>query len=259
LQAVTSVKSLKLILSEEKQGKRSKEPTVTVLGPTDMVLPNPAFTQISAEQKSEKRSEVQLLKTLTSYKDDSRNRPGLPKADSLQVVLEQALHSKDKKLLNACFDVLDLGIVKNTIQRLSTPTIVPLAQELIERFRTKPSHGTVLTVWFKTLVLYHSSYLMTIPDLVTVMSSLYLTLDSRLASFPKLLNLSGKLDMILTQISIADNSLPSPNQKTTVYEDVDDEESLTTKEKEGEEEEEGAESSSDEEGEEEEEGEEMDE
>ena len=47
---------------------------------------------------------------------------------------------------------------------------------------------------------------MTIPDLNTSsLSGLYQTVDSRLSSYDKLLKLSGRLDLLLSQISIGSN------------------------------------------------------
>jgi len=212
--------------------KKNKE-SVMILGPANMILPTPTYAEGVQMKKSERRSEIQLLKSLTSYRDDSRHREGLPKADSLQIVLEQALHSRDKKLLGACLDVVDPEIVKNTVQRLNPATIVAFTQELVKRFQAKPNQGIILTVWLRSVLSNHASYLTTIPDLVTILSSLYLSLDNRLSSFNKLLQLHGRLDLVLEQVSKTEKPVPISTQKVTVYEEPDDvEQDLLSKDEE---------------------------
>lgn len=43
---------------------------------------------------------------------------------------------------------------------------------------------------------------MTIPDLIKTLSGLYLIVDSRISVFKKLLQLQGRVDLILSQVNI---------------------------------------------------------
>ena len=45
-----------------------------------------------------------------------------------------------------------------------------------------------------------SRYLMTVPDLPKVLAGMYNLVDSRLAVFPRLLKLCGRLDLLLSQV-----------------------------------------------------------
>jgi len=58
----------------------------------------------------------------------------------------------------------------------------------------------VLNLWLRAVLRYHAPYLMSVPDLVKTLSSLYLVVDSRLSSYNRLLKLSGRLDLLTSQV-----------------------------------------------------------
>lgn len=65
-------------------------------------------------------------------------------------------------------------------------------------------------MWINTALVVHSGHLMTIPDLVARLSGLHATLTSRLALHESLLQLSGRLDMVLSQIEMRSSAIPAP-------------------------------------------------
>ncbi|KAG9077221.1 Small subunit (SSU) processome component [Ceratobasidium sp. UAMH 11750] len=89
---------------------------------------------------------------------------------------------------------------------------------LNERNRTlagaSAQRGTSLIRWVRAVLVVHSGFLMTIPDLVARLSSLHSTLAARLALQDRLLALNGRLDLVLSQIEM--QSAP----RTAVDEDV---------------------------------------
>jgi len=93
---------------------------------------------------------------------------------------------------------------------------------VIEKFQSKPSRGHTLLIWIQTILVCHAPYLMTLPDLMKVLSSLYLTADSRVTVFKKLLKLSGRLDLLVSQISANETSITSKN--VTTYEEASSDE-----------------------------------
>jgi len=90
--------------------------------------------------------------------------------------------------------------------------------------------GISLIAWVKVVLTLHSGHLMTVspcsvpplpvliflqmPDLITRLSGLHAVLTSRLALQESLLNLSGRLDMALSQMET--RSLNAPTAPTTV-------------------------------------------
>jgi len=111
----------------------------------------------------------------------------------------QALHTNDNALLEIVLQVNDLTIINSTIQRLPSSFVLPFLTTVVEKFQTKPARGIALINWIRAVLVQHTSYLMTVPDLLRNLAPLYSTVDSRLASFKKLMKLSGRLDLIMSQ------------------------------------------------------------
>jgi hypothetical protein len=90
--------------------------------------------------------------------------------------------------------------IRNTVRRLPLDNVLPLLQELLAQFDVQLARDTVLTEWIKTVLLTHTAYFMTLPEVVQRLSTLYKELDDRLTVYPKLLAMRGRLDLIQNQI-----------------------------------------------------------
>ncbi|KAJ7693539.1 WD40-repeat-containing domain protein [Mycena rosella] len=145
-------------------------------------------------------------------------------ANSLTRTLIQALHSSDTRLLETCLAHSDQALIRNTVRRLPPQLAVPLITACVERLGrgaragnmkgggggASSQRGTALIMWVKTVLAVHSGHLMTMPDLVARLSGLHATLSSRLALQDNLLSLSGRLDMVLSQIEMRSSVAPAP-------------------------------------------------
>ena len=127
---------------------------------------------------------------------------GAPRSGSLAHMLAQALHSNDKSLLEQCLSTTNETVVRNTITRLPPALAVRFLTDVVGKLEAKPSRGVTLMVWIRAILLIHTSYLMTVPDLPDILSGLYSLADARLAVFPRLLKLTGRLDLLLSQIEL---------------------------------------------------------
>ncbi|KAG8734256.1 Small subunit (SSU) processome component [Ceratobasidium sp. 428] len=157
--------------------------------------------------------------------EDSSTRLPVP-SHSLSRTLAQALHSGDSALLETCLAHGDATLIRNTVLRLPPTLCVPLIQACVERLGrgargekgggagASAQRGTSLIRWVRAVLVVHSGFLMTIPDLVARLSSLHSTLTARLALQDRLLALNGRLDLVLSQIEM--QSAP----RTAVDEDV---------------------------------------
>ncbi|CUA69168.1 U3 small nucleolar RNA-associated protein 5 [Rhizoctonia solani] len=147
-------------------------------------------------------------------------------AHSLSRTLAQALHSGDNALLETCLSHGDANLIRNTVLRLPPTLCVPLLQACVERLGrggggekgggagASAQRGTSLIRWVRAVLVCHSGFLMTIPDLVSRLASLHATLGARLALQDRLLALNGRLDLVLSQIDV--QSVP----RAAVDEDV---------------------------------------
>ena len=124
-----------------------------------------------------------------------------PKADSLVTVLSQALKSGDEDLLEQCLGVHDTHVISNTIQLLSAPLTLPLVDTLVRKLEKRPNRAATLCPWVRFLLLHHTSYLVSVPGLDQRLAGLHKLATRRVAVLPRLLGLSGRLDLMLSQIS----------------------------------------------------------
>ncbi|KAI0069984.1 NUC189-domain-containing protein [Panus rudis PR-1116 ss-1] len=177
------------------------------------------------------------LRASSSDEEDAADRPRKPSttkqvdisqptvpASSLTRTLIQALHSSDAGLLETCLAHSNATLIQNTIRRLPPQLAVPLVTACVERLgRGKRAgrgkgggagagsqRGTALIRWIRAVLIVHGGHLLTMPDLVARLSGLHATLTSRLTLQESLLSLSGRLDMVISQIEMRSSAAPAP-------------------------------------------------
>ncbi|KAJ7151528.1 WD40-repeat-containing domain protein [Mycena filopes] len=162
-------------------------------------------------------------KSKTARKGASVQDGHVVPANSLTRTLIQALHSSDTRLLETCLAHSEQALIRNTVRRLPPQLAVPLITACVERLGRGARAGNMkgggggassqrasaLIMWVKTVLAVHSGHLMTMPDLVARLSGLHATLSSRLALQENLLSLSGRLDMVLSQIEMRSSAAPA--------------------------------------------------
>ncbi|KAF8592000.1 NUC189-domain-containing protein [Ramaria rubella] len=186
--------------------------------------------EADASSTSENEGISPLKQTTARRKQKSRTGKGsdedyLPvPAHSLSRTLVQALHSADTGLLETCLLHSDEKLVMNTVRRLPPQLAVPLVTACVERLGrgaransgkgggggASAQRGTGLLRWIRAVLVVHTAHLMTIPDLVTRLSTLHATLTARLALRDPLLALSGRLELVLSQIELRASAGPTP-------------------------------------------------
>lgn len=184
----------------------------TIMGASDGLKTSSAkrkkSKQAAAGDEPSLEDQVQAMAVATGGAGSALPSVGAPRAGSLAHMLAQALHSNDKALLEECLNNTNEGVVRNTVMRLPPTLAVRFLTDVVGRLEAKPSRGVTLMVWIRAVLLIHSSYLMTVPDLPNILSGLYNLIDARLAVFPRLLKLSGRLDLLLSQIALKSQAAP---------------------------------------------------
>ena len=126
----------------------------------------------------------------------------LPSGMSLGTVLTQALRTNDTNLLETCFHVKDLAIIRATIERLDSSFATVLLQRLAERLHSRPGRAGSLMVWIQWTLIAHGGYLAGQPEVMKKLASLYRVVKDRANSLQSLLSLKGKLDMLEAQMNL---------------------------------------------------------
>ncbi|KAF8641112.1 hypothetical protein AX17_000754 [Amanita inopinata Kibby_2008] len=160
----------------------------------------------------------------TKSKKKTRSEIVAAPANSLTRTLIQALHSSDSRLLETCLAHSDPALISNTVRRIPPQLAVPLISACAERLGrgsrsanmkgrgggASSQRGSSLVIWIRTVLAMHSGHLMTIPDLVSRLSGLHTTIASRLALQDSLLSLSGRLELVLSQMQMRSSTTPTP-------------------------------------------------
>lgn len=136
---------------------------------------------------------------------------GKPDASSLSSVLEQALQTKDNAMLEYCLRTHDAKIINNTIKRVSSVKVLQLLDVLVIKFEKSPARCSRLCPWIRAILLHHTAYLMTQPDLVQNLSALYQILENRLKVHDQLQKLAGRLSLVIGQIQEASSHRGADN------------------------------------------------
>ncbi|PWA16255.1 hypothetical protein CCH79_00004709 [Gambusia affinis] len=175
-------------------------------------LPGHKAPVVSAPHGTEKRKkdagnkEMSIAERLGEIDlEASSSQKGAPKAaaslqtDNYAVLLMQGLESKDAKILNKVFQTRKEMEIKKTVARLPLPAVIPLVEELTKRLQGNPLVACMMVRWLKAVLVHHTSYLASLPDLVTQLGVLYHMIESRVKMFHKLTKLHGKLHLLTTQ------------------------------------------------------------
>ncbi|EFJ48186.1 hypothetical protein VOLCADRAFT_104876 [Volvox carteri f. nagariensis] len=131
---------------------------------------------------------------------------GSSKADSLSVLLTQAIRSNDRALLERCLATSNSIVIANTVAR-----IVPLdaarflkarrtclaKAAAVDRLVSKPSRAVQLVPWIRAVLHHHTAYLMSAPGVQPSLTSLFQAIDARVKLQDPLLRLYGRLGLVL--------------------------------------------------------------
>ncbi|MQM21429.1 hypothetical protein Taro_054467 [Colocasia esculenta] len=163
-----------------------------------------------------------------------------PSADSVYILLKQALHAEDHALLLNCLYTRDEKVITNSVSMLNPSDVLRLLDSLISMVHSRGAVLICCLPWLRSLLVHHSSSIMSQESSFSTLNSLYQLIDSRTSTFSSALQLSTCLDNIFAGIpddEADEDSLIAP----VIYEDIDsDEEAEDTMESDGENEELGA-------------------
>ncbi|KAJ3171134.1 hypothetical protein HDU88_008170 [Geranomyces variabilis] len=217
-----------------------KEQDILVLGLSDLPVDSAGLDADESDSPSQQNASALREPTLeerlaaiavtpSGAKKTKSKRP--PTATSLHHLLSQGIHTGDVQLLEQAFHVHDPDAILATVRRLPPSQVIPLLDQLTLRLQKKPTRARELVEWVRAIVLVHAGYLLSSPHLAAGLASLYQTLDARVGVFQKLLRLSGRLDLIVSQNSlrnrVAAGNETGERQHEALYtydEDEDDDE-----------------------------------
>jgi len=120
-------------------------------------------------------------------------------ATSMSTVLNQALHTDDSELLEKCLREIHYNKVAETVRRMDSTLSVALLVKITSLLNKKPGRSGTLMAWVKIVLVLHGGYISSQPHLQKKLRPLQEVLRARAQCLTPLLELKGKLDLLVEQ------------------------------------------------------------
>ncbi|KAI5321131.1 hypothetical protein L3X38_030202 [Prunus dulcis] len=153
-------------------------------------------------------------------KEDSSLNAKPPSADSVHILLKQALHAEDRALLLDCLYTQDEKVIAKSISLLNPSGVLKLLQSLISIIQSRGAILACALPWLRSLLLQHASGIVSQESSLSALNSLYQLIESRVSTFQSSLQLSSVLDLLYT--GVLDDVDETGTTIPVVYEDNDD-------------------------------------
>ncbi|EOY26543.1 hypothetical protein QUC31_012094 [Theobroma cacao] len=143
-----------------------------------------------------------------------------PIADSVNVLLKQALHADDHALLLDCLYTQDEKVIANSVSQLNPSDVLQLLQSLISIIQSRGAVLACALPWIKSLLLQHASGIMSQASSLRALNSLYQLIESRVSTFKSALQISSCLDFLYA--GIVEDEFDENATIPVIFEDKDE-------------------------------------
>ncbi|CAL0308779.1 unnamed protein product [Lupinus luteus] len=173
----------------------------------------------------EKLASLSLLDENKSKSDKEQESSILakpPSADSVHVLLKQALNADDRALLLDCLYTQDGKVIKKSVAELNPSNVLKLLRSLISIIESRGAILACAVPWLKCLLLHHASGIMSQESSLQALNSLYQLIESRVSTFKSAIQLSSSLDILYS--GVIEEEVDEGEIIPVIYEDKDSEE-----------------------------------
>ncbi|KAK8949089.1 hypothetical protein KSP39_PZI005577 [Platanthera zijinensis] len=180
-----------------------------------------AESDMNGPTMEEKLASLQLLndgKEKNTTEEETPPSKCIPSADSVHVLLKQALHAQDHALLLNCLSMKDEMVITKSTELLNPSEALKLLKSLISMIELRGAILICALPWIKCLLSLHASSIASQESSLQLLNSLYQLIDSRTSTYRYALQLSTCLDCLLTEIPEGDEETAAP---VIIYEDGD--------------------------------------
>lgn len=145
-----------------------------------------------------KSSMEEQLAAISKKEDVSKDKT--TNADSLAQQLSQGLKSGDKDILNQVLQHSNESLIAKTVGEVEIDKVLDLIEQLYLRVQGTPEKSLVAIKWLRSVLAYHTAYLMTVPKVMEQLNPLFQYMTVRSKSQAQLSRLEGKLDCMMNQV-----------------------------------------------------------
>ncbi|KAE8773178.1 U3 small nucleolar RNA-associated protein 5 [Hordeum vulgare] len=146
-----------------------------------------------------------------------------PSADSVHVLLRQALQADDRAALLGCLYNRDGKVIVKSVSLLTPADAVKFLKSMVSLMQSRGSVLVCLLPWLQALLGRHMSSIVSQESSLLLLNSLYQLIDARTSTFASLLKLSTCLDYHFSEIC-DDGSDEEEAGPPLIYEDMDSDE-----------------------------------
>ncbi|KAJ6942578.1 polyubiquitin 11 isoform X2 [Populus alba x Populus x berolinensis] len=190
--AVASTKAKK----SKKKKRAASDAGDTIDSATDGVL---VEYDVNEPTMGEKLASITLQdngKTNSLEIEESPPHAKPPSADSVNILLKQALRADDRALLLDCLYTQDEKVIANSISLLNPSDVLKLLQSLLSIIHSRGAILACAHPWLRSLLLQHSTGIMSQESSLHALNSLYQLIESRVSTFQSALQLSSCIDFL---------------------------------------------------------------
>uniref|UniRef100_A0A0E0JLS8 Small-subunit processome Utp12 domain-containing protein n=1 Tax=Oryza punctata TaxID=4537 RepID=A0A0E0JLS8_ORYPU len=207
---------------QEKAKKRTSSVLDSANDTTKEVNPEYNLDELTMEEK------LASLNLLNKSEITEEQPPSLapPSADSVHVLLKQALRADDHTELLKCLYNRDEKVIVKSVSLLTPADVVKLLKFFVLLIQSRGAKLVCMLPWLQALLCRHMSSIVSQESSLLLLNSLYQLIDARTSTFKSALQLSTTLDYLFSEVSDGEtdeeNAVPP-----IIYEDkdTDDEES----------------------------------
>ena len=115
-------------------------------------------------------------------------------------LLKHGLMQNDEQILDTVLSQGDEEIMKNLVAALPKQMILPLLKVLQNYIMNRGPLVFAHSKWLKIILHHHSAFLVSSPEYEVILASMNATIEAKTRSYEKILQVRGKLEMMLQQI-----------------------------------------------------------
>ncbi|KAL1543767.1 WD repeat-containing protein 43-like [Salvia divinorum] len=144
-----------------------------------------------------------------------------PSAASVNILVKQALHADDRALLIDCLYRQDDKVIANSLSLLNPSDVLKFLKSLVPIIQLRGAVLACALPWLRSLLLQHSSSIMSQESSLAALNSLFQIIESRVSTFNSALQLSSSLDLLYAESVddvVEENNIIAP----VIYEDEDE-------------------------------------
>ncbi|XP_057454205.1 uncharacterized protein LOC130745828 isoform X2 [Lotus japonicus] len=173
----------------------------------------------------EKLSSLSLLDDNKSRSDEEQALTASakpPSADSVDVLLKQALNADDRALLLDCLYTQEEKVIKKSVAQLNPSNVLKLLHSLIYIIESRGAILACALPWLKCLLLQHASGIMSQESSLKDLNSLYQLIEARVSTFKPAVQLSSCMDILYS--GVINEEVDEVETVPVIFEDKDDSE-----------------------------------